>query len=144
MEEKETDIKTSGLFKRFISYYKPHKTLFFFDMLASFFVSAIGLIYPIVTQKMINTYIPNQDFVMIAILGGVVLVLYIIRMFLRYFVQYKGHVMGTLMQGQMRSDMFKHLEKLPYTYYDEHETGKIMSRMTNDLMDVSELAHHGP
>lgn len=65
-------------------------------------------------------------------------------MFLKYFVQYYGHVIGVKMQAQMRKDMFTHLEKLPYSYYDEHETGKIMSRMTNDLQNVSELAHHGP
>ena len=133
-----------GLFKRFVSYYKPHKKLFVLDMLASFFISAIGLLYPIVTQLMFKTYIPNADYFMIAVLCGVILVLYIIRMLLRYFVQYQGHVMGTLMQAQMRRDMFEHLEKLPYSFYDNHETGRIMSRMTNDLQDVSELAHHGP
>ena len=133
-----------GLFKRFVSYYKPHKKLFVLDMLASFFISAIGLLYPIVTQLMFKTYIPNADYFMIAVFCGVILVLYIIRMLLRYFVQYQGHVMGTLMQAQMRKDMFEHLEKLPYSFYDNHETGRIMSRMTNDLQDVSELAHHGP
>ena len=76
--------------------------------------------------------------------GMGLLVLYIIRMLLNYFIQYYGHVMGVKMQAQMRSDMFEHLEKLPYSFYDNHETGKIMSRMTNDLMDISELAHHGP
>lgn len=65
-------------------------------------------------------------------------------MLLNYFIQYYGHVMGVKMQAQMRSDMFNHLEKLPYSFFDNHETGKIMSRMTNDLWDISELAHHGP
>ena len=65
-------------------------------------------------------------------------------MLLNYFIQYQGHMMGVKMQAQMRRDMFEHLEKLPYKFYDDHETGKIMSRMTNDLMDISELAHHGP
>ena len=74
----------------------------------------------------------------------VLFVLYIIRMVLRFFVQYYGHVIGVKMQAQMRRDLFVKLQKLPYSYYDNHETGKIMSRMTNDLMDVSELAHHGP
>ena len=132
------------LFRRFIAYYKPHRTLFIEDMLASFAISAIGLIYPIITRYMIKDYIPNKDFTMIWILAGVVLILYIIRMFLRYFVQFYGHMMGTKMQASMRSDMFNHLEKLPFNYYDNHETGKIMSRMTSDLQDVSELAHHGP
>lgn len=137
---------TKGLLKRFLSYYKPHKKLFFLDMLASFLISAIGLSYPIITRTILRDYIKEtgSDFTMIWIMSAVVLVLYILRMFLRFFVQYYGHMMGTYMQAQMRSDMFSHLEELPYSYYDNHETGKIMSRMTTDLGDVSELAHHGP
>lgn len=144
MQEKEINIKTKHLFKRFISYYRPYKKTFVLDMLASFMISAIAMVYPVVTQLLTKDYIPNADFTMIWIFGGVILFLYICRLLLRYFVQYHGHVMGVKMQGQMRTDMFRHLEKLPYSYYDEHETGKIMSRMTNDLQDVSELAHHGP
>ena len=72
------------------------------------------------------------------------LALYTARMLLNYYIQYKGHMMGVYMQAQMRRDMFNHLEKLPFSFYDRNETGKIMSRMTNDLMDISELAHHGP
>ncbi|MDD7735266.1 MAG: ABC transporter ATP-binding protein, partial [Bacillales bacterium] len=130
--------------KRFISYYKPHIRMFTLDMVASLLVSVIGMCYPILTRKVFNDFVPNANITMILIFGGVLLVLYFIRMLLRYFVQYYGHVIGVKMQAQMRSDMFKHLEELPYSYYDEHETGKIMSRMTNDLQNVSELAHHGP
>lgn len=132
------------MFKRFIAYYKPHKKLFFLDMGASFLVSVIGIVYPIVTRNMLNDYIPDQNYQMIIFAGLTVLLLYFIRMLLRYFIQYQGHMMGVKMQAQMRSDMFNHLEKLPYSFYDHHETGKIMSRLTNDLMDISELAHHGP
>ena len=80
----------------------------------------------------------------IIISGIALLVLYFIRMLLNYFIQYKGHVMGVRMQAEMRSEMFAHLEKLPFGYFDGQETGKLMSRMTNDLMNVAELAHHGP
>ncbi len=132
------------MFKRFISYYKPHIRMFTLDMVASLLISVIGMCYPILTRKVFNDFVPNANITMILIFGGVLLVLYFIRMLLRYFVQYYGHVIGVKMQAQMRSDMFKHLEELPYSYYDEHETGKIMSRMTNDLQNVSELAHHGP
>ncbi len=132
------------MLKRFISYYKPHKKIFFLDMLASFFVSLIGIVYPIVTRTMLNDLIPERKYRLIIISGVFLLALYALRMFLNYFIQYQGHMMGVKMQAQMRSDMFSHLEKLPFSYYDEHETGKIMSRMTNDLMDISELAHHGP
>lgn len=132
------------MFKRFISYYKPYKRIFFLDMLAAFFISIIGLLYPIITNKILEEFIPNKQVKYIVIFGLALLFCYFIRMLLRYFVQYKGHVMGVKMQSDMRRDMFKKLEKLPFSYYDEHETGKIMSRMTNDLMQVSELAHHGP
>ncbi len=132
------------MFKKFISYYKPHKKLFFLDMLASLFVAVIGMLYPILTRKVFNDYVPNSNVKMIIIFGLILFFLYIIRMLLKYFVQYQGHVMGVKMQAKMRSDMFTHLEELPYSYYDEHEVGKIMSRMTNDLQNVSELAHHGP
>ena len=132
------------MFKRFIEYYKPHKKLFWLDMGASFIVSVIGIVYPIVTRSMLNEYIPNKNYQMIIFAGLTVLLLYFVRMLLRYFIQYQGHMMGVKMQAQMRSDMFNHLEKLPYSFYDNHETGKIMSRLTNDLMDISELAHHGP
>ena len=132
------------MLKRFISYYRPHKTIFILDMLASLLVALVGVVYPIITREMLNKLIPNEQYLMIIIAGVGLLILYILRMLLNYFIQYYGHVMGVRMQAQMRSDMFRHLEKLPYSFYDNHETGKIMSRMTNDLMDISELAHHGP
>ena len=133
-----------NLLKRFIKYYKPHKKIFIADMAASFLVAVIGMGYPIITRYMLNDFIPNKKIDLVLICGFSLLAVYIIRMFLRYFIQYYGHIMGVRMQAEMRSDMFNKLEKLPYTYYDEHKTGNIMSRMTNDLFDISELAHHGP
>ena len=132
------------MFKRFIAYYKPHKLIFTLDMLAALVVSLVGIVYPIVTRRMLNDLIPNRNYRMVVIFGISLLGLYIVRMLLNYFIQYYGHVMGVRMQAQMRSDMFRHLEKLPYSYYDNNETGKIMSRMTTDLWEISELAHHGP
>ena len=132
------------MLRRFISYYKPHKLLFFLDMGASLLISLIGIVYPIITRSMLNDLIPNRKYDMIVLFGLALLAVYVVRMLLNYFVQYYGHVMGVRMQAAMRSDMFNRLESLPYGFYDNHETGKIMSRMTNDLMDISELAHHGP
>ena len=132
------------MLKKFFSYYKPHMGIFTLDMLASLVVALIGILYPMVTRTMLNDFIPNQNYRMIVIFGLSLLLLYVVRMLLNYFIQYYGHVMGVRMQAQMRSEMFAHLEKLPYSYYDNHETGKIMSRMTSDLMEISELAHHGP
>lgn len=132
------------MLKRFLEYYKPHKKLLFFDMLASLLVALCGTVYPIVTREMLGDLIPNRKYTMVLVYGGVLLALYLFRMWLNYFIQYEGHMMGIRMQAQMRSDLFKHLEKLPFSFYDNHETGKIMSRLTSDLFDVSELAHHGP
>ena len=113
-------------------------------MLASLLISLMGMVYPVVTNQMLNTYIPNKQYRAIVIAGGIVLVLYVVRMFLRYFVQYYGHVIGVKMQSDMRLDLFSHLQKLPYTFFDNNETGKIMTRLTSDLFEVTELAHHGP
>ena len=132
------------MLKRFLSYYKPHKKMMALDMLASLLISIIGMVYPIVTNKMLNEYIPEKQYVTIVVAGSIVLALYVLRMLLRYFVQYYGHVIGVRMQSQMRQDLFAHLEKLPFRYYDNNETGRIMTRMTSDLFEVCELAHHGP
>ncbi|MBR4234853.1 MAG: ABC transporter ATP-binding protein [Clostridia bacterium] len=136
------------MLKRFIAYYKPHKKMLAFDMLASLLISVIGMVYPIVTRRMLNDFIPNGIetgvYTPIVWAGVMVLALYTLRMFLRYYVQYYGHIIGVRMQSQMRRDLFAHLEKLPFSYYDNNETGRIMSRITGDLFEVCELAHHGP
>ncbi len=132
------------MFKKFISYYGPHKRMLALDLLASLFISLIGMVYPIITNKMLNEYIPNKMYRTIIYAGIIVLALYFVRMLLRYFVQYYGHIIGVKMQSQMRLDLFGHLQKLPFKFYDNHETGKIMTRLTSDLFEVCELAHHGP
>ena len=136
--------KTRFMLKRFICYYKPHKKMLALDMLASLLISVIGMVYPVVTNKMLNIYIPEKMYSTIVIAGVIVLALYIVRMALRYFVQYYGHMIGVKMQSQMRQDLFAHLEKQPFSFYDNHETGRIMTRITSDLFEVCELAHHGP
>ena len=132
------------MLKRFLNYYRPHRKMLALDMLASLLISVIGMVYPVVTNRMLNDYIPNKMYSTIVIAGVIVLALYAARMFLRYFVQYYGHVIGVKMQSQMRQDLFAHLEKLPFRFYDNHETGRIMTRITSDLFEVCELAHHGP
>ena len=132
------------MLKRFIAYYKPHKKLFALDMAASLLISLIGMVYPIVTNRMLNDYIPNKMYSTIVVAGVIVLVLYLARMLLRYFVQYYGHIIGVRMQSQMRCDLFNHLQKLPFRFYDNNETGRIMTRITSDIFEIVELAHHGP
>ena len=133
-----------SMLKRFVHYYKPHYKIFILDLIASFLVAAIGIGYPIITNMLMKDFIPNNNVNGIIIASIILLTIYLFRMLLRYFIQYYEHVMGVKMQAEMRKDMFDKLEKLPYSYYDNHETGKIMSRMTNDLFEISELAHHGP
>ena len=132
------------MFKRFISYYKPHKKLLAADMAAAMTISLLGMVYPLITRTMLNDYIPSENIRAIVISGLVVLGLYVLRWALNYFVQYYGHMIGVRMQSQMRRDLFAHLQKLPFSYFDNNETGRIMTRITSDLFEICELAHHGP
>ena len=128
------------MFKRFVHYYKNHKLILFLDMTAAFLIAVTGIAYPIITRVMLNDWIPNNNLNLIIIGGASLVAIYLVRMGLRYFVQYYGHVMGVHMQGEMRTDLFNKLQTLPYSYFDNHETGVIMSTMTNDLFDISELS----
>lgn len=143
-KKKESAKENRSLLRRFVSYYKPHKGTFALDMLCSFIFAMSGLFYPIISKYILSHSIPNQAMKEVLIFSAVLLAIYIVRAGMNYYVNYYGHVMGVKMQSSMRSDLFDHLEKLPYSFYDNNETGQLMTRMTNDLFDVSELAHHGP
>ena len=132
------------MIKRFARYYKPHLTLFIIDLFCAFLVAICNLVYPEIARNIVNIYVPDKNINMILILGGVLLGVYIIKCILNYVIQYWGHIVGVRIQADMRRDLFKKLQKLPFTYYDKNKTGYITSRMVNDLMDISELAHHGP
>ena len=132
------------MIKNFIKYYKPYKKLFFMDLLAALLFAACNLVYPMITRNIMNEVVPNQDLKMLIILGFTLLFIFIMKAFLNHFMQYWGHVVGVRMQADMRSEVFTHLQKLPNSYFDNHKSGVIMSRIINDLMDISELAHHGP
>ncbi|ASW43613.1 ABC transporter ATP-binding protein [Clostridium isatidis] len=132
------------MLKKFISYYKPYKKLFFFDMTVALTASVCDLVYPMMTRTLVNDSIPNKNIRMLIVFAISLMAIYLIKAACNYFMQYYGHVMGVKMQGDMRNDMFLHLQKLPNSYFDNNKTGDLMSRMINDLMDVSELAHHGP
>ena len=132
------------LIKQFVSYYRPHKKLFFIDMACSFFVAVCDLFYPMIAKDIINVYVPNRELRTMLVWAAVLLGIYIVKAALNYVVQYWGHIVGVRMQGDMRRDIFAHLQKLPFSFFDENKTGSIMSRIISDLQDVSELAHHGP
>lgn len=132
------------MIKRFCSYYKPNMKQFIFDMCCSLVVALCDLLLPVVSRSIIDDYVPDKNVRMIFIWLCVLVLVYTVKMVGAYCVQYYGHVVGVKMQYQMRNEVFSHMQKLPFSYFDDHKTGTIMSRIINDLMDVSELAHHGP
>lgn len=132
------------MLKRFIRYYKPYKKLFILDLLAAFLVSACDLFYPMITRNIINDVIPNKQINLLFVFAIVLTLIFLIKAGLNYFMQYWGHVVGVRMQADMRRDLFDKLQDMPNKYFDNNKTGVIMSRIINDLLDISELAHHGP
>ena len=132
------------MLKKLIQYYKPYKFLFLADLVAAFLLAACDLIYPMLTRQIINDVVPNKNLQMLIFFAISLLVIFIAKAGFNYFMQYWGHVVGVRMQADMRDKVFAHLQKLPCSYFDNNKTGVIMSRMINDLMDISELAHHGP
>ena len=132
------------MFKRFVSYYKPHKKLFFIDMFFAFLMSAFDLIFPVFTRTMINEIIPEGRMDLLLKMTIIMIFLFIIRYISSYIVAYWGHLLGVRIEHDMRKDIFSHLQTLPFSYYDNTKTGHIMSRIVNDLREITELAHHGP
>ncbi|WP_300258898.1 ABC transporter ATP-binding protein [Clostridium sp.] len=132
------------MLKRFIRYYKPYKKLFVLDLLAAFLVSACDLFYPMITRNIINDVIPNKQIKLLFTFAIILTLIFLIKAGLNYFMQYWGHVVGVRMQADMRRDLFNKLQDMPNKYFDNNKTGVIMSRIINDLLDISELAHHGP
>ena len=132
------------MLSRFISYYKPHKKLFFLDMFFAFLISLFDLIFPVFTKNMINDIIPEGNMRLLTIWTIVMLLLFIVRYISQYIVAYYGHLLGVKIEHDMRRDIFTHLQTLPFSYFDNTKTGHIMSRIINDLREITELAHHGP
>ena len=130
--------------KIFFSYYKPHIGLFIIDMMCAFFMAAIDVAFPMFSRYALNTLIPNYQLKTFLILVAILFVGFCIHKGCNWFVAYWGHVFGNRVEQDMRCDVFDHLEKLPFSFYDTHRTGKIMSRATTDLFEITELAHHGP
>ncbi len=135
--------------KRFLSYYKPHLPLFILDMACAFLVAAIDLAFPMLTQYILHTLLPKMQInpallrAFLWLLGGALLA-YVIRAGLMFIINYWGHLLGIRMEADIRRDIFSHIQTLQFSFYDKIRTGKLLSRVTNDLFDITELAHHGP
>ncbi|OQY41075.1 MAG: thiamine ABC transporter permease [Spirochaetaceae bacterium 4572_7] len=130
--------------KSFIHYYKPYKTIFIVDIICALFIAIIELSYPAATHYILQSVLPNGNTNKLITIIVILLGLYILLTVLTFVVNYWGHIMGVYMESDMRRDLFKHMQKLPFKFYDKNRTGELMSRVVNDLNEVSETAHHGP
>ena len=138
--------KKPGLIRRFAGYYKAHLPLFALDMFCALIISGVDVVYPLLSRKALNEYIfPGAaNLKPFLIIMGVSIAMHIVRAACNYIVTYYGHVLGVYIEADMRRDVFSHLQKLGFSFYDKSRTGKLMARCTTDLFDVVELAHHGP
>ncbi len=132
------------MLKKFLSYYKPYIGLFTLDMTCTVLIAAVELIFPIATRYAINDLLPANAYDVFFLLMGLLLLGYLVRAGLQYVVSYWGHTMGVYMETDMKRDLFSHLQRLPFKFYDKNRTGHLMARVTSDLFEVVELAHHGP
>ena len=132
------------MLKRFIKFYKPHKWLFILDMSVAFLAAILSVFYPMITRSLLKNYIPNKDIhgivLMLSLMGAIM----ILKMIFTYIRIRWGHIMGVRMEGDMRTDIFTHLQKLSFNYFDNVKTGHLMSRISNDLNMIAEVAHHAP
>lgn len=119
--------------KRFISYYKPERRLFFADLLAASIIAVLDLLFPIITRTFMKDFIPNRNLQAVLIWAGAMVVLYVLRLTCQYFVDYYGHVVGVNIEYRMRKDLFSHLQTLDFRFFDDTKVGHLMSRIVNDL-----------
>ncbi|EQC2293327.1 TPA: ABC transporter ATP-binding protein [Listeria innocua] len=132
------------MLKRFFSYYKPYRTLFIIDFGCAVLAAILELTFPVAVNHVIDTLLPGKDFGLIITAALALLFFYILNTFMQYIVTYFGHMLGLNIETDMRRDLFSHLQKQPFGFYDNQKTGKLMSRMTTDLFEIGEVAHHGP
>lgn len=136
--------KTKGNLRLFASYYRPHWKLFVLDLSCALMISLIDLAFPLVSRYALTNLLPGNLFQMFFIIMGALVAAYILRAVFNYIVTYWGHTLGVRMEADMRRDLFTHMQRLSFRFFDKNRTGQLMSRVTNDLFDITELAHHGP
>lgn len=132
------------MFKRLFSYFRPHMRLFVLDLVCAFLVGLTDEFMPLIVRNIINEYVPKQSWALMVKWSIALAVIYVIKFCLNMIITYWGHVFGIRVQADMRRDIFRHIEKLPISFFDDNKTGALMSRITNDLQEVSEMSHHGP
>lgn len=139
----KTQKKRSSL-RLFASYYRPHLKLFVLDLFCALLIAAVDLAFPLVTRYSMTNLLPSNMYNAFFLIMGALVLAYILRSVFSYIVAYWGHTLGVRMEADMRRDLFTHMQKLSFRFYDKNRTGQLMSRVTNDLFDITELAHHGP
>lgn len=140
----EKDAPERGTLREFAAFYRPHLPLFFLDMACALLIALVDIAFPVVTRKVLYDYIPNQAMRTFALVMLAMLLAYVVRTAAQWIVTYLGHLMGVRIEADMRAAIFEHLQKLGFSFYDKNRTGLLMSRVTTDLFDITELAHHGP
>ena len=138
------DYQQKGMFSIFLSFFKPHRGLFFLDMVCALFVALVDLAYPVISRKAINTLLPNLQYKTFFVVMGIVVLAYVVRSLLYYVITYWGHTFGIRVEADIREALFGHMQTLGFDFYDRNRTGHLMSRLTTDLFEITELAHHGP
>lgn len=133
-----------GLLRIFLSYFKPHRKLFAMDMFCAILVAAVDLAFPLVSRTAMNELLPQAAYRTFFIVMGVMAIAYFVRAVLYYIICYWGHTFGIRVEADIRRDLFSHMQTLGYEFYDHNRTGQLMSRLTSDLFEITELAHHGP
>ena len=133
-----------SLLRIFLSYFKPHRKLFAVDMLCAVIVAAVDLAFPMVSRTAMNKLLPMNAYSTFFLVMGIMAAAYLLRAFLYYVICYWGHTFGIRVEADIRRDLFRHMQSLGYEFYDHNRTGQLMSRLTSDLFEITELAHHGP
>ncbi|TDP58455.1 ABC transporter ATP-binding protein [Aminicella lysinilytica] len=138
------DFKNMNMLQVFVSYFKPHKKLFLLDMTCALAISLIDLAFPYISRWCMYTLLPGKLWKTFWIVMAIVFVAYLFRSYFTYIIAYWGHTFGIRVEADIRRDLFGHIQKLGFDYFDNNRTGQLMSRLTADLFDITELAHHGP
>ena len=138
------DYREKSALTIFLSYFRNHRRLFAVDVTCAVGIAAIDLLFPMVTRSALYDMLPNQMYRTFFTIMAIVAVCYILRSFLNYVVAYYGHTFGIRVEADIRRDLFRHMQELSVDFYDRNRTGKLMSRLTSDLFELTELAHHGP
>jgi len=140
----QADFRKKSQLNLFISYYKPNLGLFFVDMLCAFIIAGIDLAFPALSRNALNTYLPGKEFEAFFTVIIILIGFFILRGVMQFIVSYWGHLMGANIEMLMRRDLFSHLQRQSFSFFDKSRTGSLMSRIMSDLFDITELAHHGP